>query len=67
MSTVQCITCQHFTLRTAGSMAREGFGNCAQRRPHEFMGATYQRVCAKYAELDADAVAKRREWLEGQR
>lgn len=65
--TVQCITCQHFSLRSAGPMASQGFGVCAQRRPHEFMSATFQRVCAKHAELDADAVAKRKAWLEARR
>jgi len=65
--TVQCITCQHFSLRDAGRMAAQGFGLCAQRRPHEFMSATFQRVCAKHAELDAEAVAKRKAWMEARR
>lgn len=65
MSTVQCITCQHFTLRTAGGMAREGFGKCVKGRAYEFMSAVYERVCARYTPLDAETAAKRRAWLEG--
>ncbi|NYT25372.1 hypothetical protein H0A73_17365 [Alcaligenaceae bacterium] len=62
--TVQCITCRHFNLRDAGRMAHEGFGNCAHRAAHEFTGARYQRVCGQHEEAPADAVEKRREWLE---
>lgn len=65
--TVQCITCQHFNLRSAGRIANHGFGNCAKRASHEFMSASYQRVCSMHSELDAEAVAKRREWVEGRR
>lgn len=65
--TVQCITCKHFSLRKAGRMASHGFGVCAKKAAYEFMSASFQRVCAKHAELDAEAVAKRREWVEGRR
>jgi len=31
------------------------------------MSASFQRVCAKHAELDAEAVAKRKAWMEARR
>ena len=65
--TVQCITCQYFSLRSAGRMASHGFGVCAKKAAYEFMSASFQRVCDKHAELDAEAVAKRRAWMEGRK
>lgn len=65
--TVQCLTCQNFNLRDAGRMAREGFGLCAKRRPHEFMSAVYQRDCRKHVPAADEVVAKRREWREAGR
>lgn len=64
--TVQCITCHHFTLRES-PLARQGFGKCAKKAAYEFMSASFQRVCAKHAELDAEAVAKRKAWVEARR
>lgn len=64
--TVQCVTCQHFSLRES-PMARQGFGLCAHKPAHQFMSASFQRVCAKHAELDAEAVAKRKAWVEARR
>lgn len=64
--TVQCITCQHFTLRES-PLARQGFGKCAKGRAYEFMSAVYERVCARYTPLDAETTAKRREWMEARR
>lgn len=63
--TVQCITCQHFSLRKAGRMASHGFGNCAKKPSHQFESATYQRACDKHSELEAEAVSKRKTWVEG--
>lgn len=65
--TVQCITCQHFSFRRAGRMAVHAVGVCANKATYEFMSASFQRVCDKHAELDAEAVAKRRAWVEGLR
>ena len=65
--TVQCITCQHFSLRDADRMAAHGFGLCAQRQSHEFMSASFQRLCGKHSELDAEVVAKRKSWMESRR
>ena len=62
--TVQCIDCQHFTLRES-PLARQGFGKCVKGRAYEFMSAVYERVCARFAPVEAEAAAKRREWLEG--
>jgi len=62
--TVQCITCQHFTLRES-PLARNGFGKCVTGRAYEFMSAVYERVCARFAPVEAEAAAKRRAWLEG--
>lgn len=66
MSTVQCITCLHFTLRES-PLAREGFGKCLKGKAYEFMSAVYERVCGKHSALEAESVAKRREWVEGRR
>ena len=60
--TVQCITCQHFTLRES-PLARQGFGKCVKGRAYQFMSAVYERVCARYTPLDAETAAKRLEWL----
>lgn len=60
--TVQCVTCQHFTLRES-SLARNGFGKCLKGRAYEFMSSVYERVCGRHEALDAEAVAKRQEWL----
>ena len=64
--TVQCITCQHFTLRES-PLARQGFGKCAKGKAYQFMSAVYERMCARYTPLDAEAVAKRRAWVEGRK
>ena len=64
MSTVQCVTCQHFTMR-GSRMAHEGFGHCAKAQPYEYMSAVYERVCKSHVLLDASAIAARKEWLEG--
>lgn len=60
--TVQCITCQHFSLRES-PMARQGFGKCAKARTYQFMSAVYERVCARFTPLNEEAAAKRQEWL----
>lgn len=65
--TVQCITCQHFSLRDSGRMAAQGFGLCAHRRQHEFVSARFQRMCGSHADLNAEAVAKRKAWMEARR
>lgn len=64
--TVQCITCQHFTLRDS-PLARQGFGKCAKGKAYQFMSAVYRKVCGRHIEVDADAAAKRRAWMEGRK
>lgn len=64
--TVQCITCQHFTLRES-PLARQRFGRCLKGKTYEFMSAVYERVCARFTPLDDEAAAKRRAWLEGRK
>lgn len=61
--TVQCVTCQHFSLRDAGRMAAHGFGNCASRARHVFLSATFERECKTHVGLDADSINKRLAWL----
>jgi len=60
--TVQCITCQHFTLRES-PLARQGFGKCAVGRAYQFMSAVYERACIRFTPLNEEAAAKRQEWL----
>lgn len=62
--TVQCLTCQHFTLRES-PLARQGFGKCVKGRAYELMSAAYERVCARFAPVEAETAEKRRAWLEG--
>ena len=62
--TVQCITCQHFTLRES-PMARQGFGKCIKGRAYQFMSAVYERVCSKFSPVEAEDAAKRWAWVEG--
>jgi len=63
--TVQCIDCQHFSLRDAGQMAKRGYGHCAlEPRRSAFESALFPRNCTKYEEADADARDKRRSWMD---
>lgn len=48
-------------------MARQGFGKCAKGRAYQFMSAVYERACSKFAPVEAEAAAKRREWMEARR
>lgn len=64
--TVQCVTCEHFTLRDS-PMAREGYGKCAVGKSYRFESALYSHLCEKHVELDAEQVQKRRQWLEARR
>jgi len=62
---VQCIGCQHFSLRDAGQMARLGYGHCAHEPSKaSFQSATFERSCARFAAADEDTAAKRIAWLE---
>lgn len=66
--TVQCIRCQHFSLRTAGQMARQGYGHCElAKRRYEFQSATFQRHCSRFEAAGQAAIDQRRVWLAGER
>lgn len=62
--TVQCIRCQHFSLRNAGQMARQGFGHCGlENNRAAFQSATFDRQCHKFTATDPDTADKRQAWL----
>ncbi len=66
--TVHCIDCEHFSLRDAAGMAKQGYGRCAQEpRKSAFESASFPRNCAKFEPVDADTADKRRAWLDWER
>lgn len=65
--TVQCITCQHFSMRESARAAYQGFGHCAKAQPYEYMSAVYKRICQSHVQHDESAIAARKAWLEGRR
>lgn len=58
----QCVTCQHFSLRTS-PVARNGFGQCAHDRVWVLKSAVYPRDCSHHEPAEQDVASKRREWL----
>lgn len=63
--TVQCIRCQHFTLRDAGQMARQGFGHCRFETSRAvFMSAVFERHCQSFDALDEATAEKHIAWLD---
>jgi hypothetical protein len=63
--TAQCIGCQHFNLRNAGQMARQGFGHCGLEPSRAvFQSAVFERQCRKFEAADPDTVDKRQAWLD---
>lgn len=66
--TVQCIDCQHFSLRDAGQMARQGYGHCdLQKSKSSFESADFERQCREHRHVDRQTSISRRGWLEGER
>lgn len=65
---VQCIDCQHFSLRGHAGMASQGYGQCDLVKGAEhFESATYRRSCADFQPVRADVAERRRAWLEDKR
>ena len=64
---VDCITCDNFSLRTAGDMAKRGFGNCKHSDPWVFQSATKPRECAQHAPAALGQAEERRAWIEKQK
>jgi len=64
---VKCIECTRFNLRTAGQMAKHGFGHCDLKRTKSmFVSSTWERECDKYDPAKADVAQKRHDWLSAQ-
>ncbi|MBN9401337.1 MAG: hypothetical protein J0I30_00730 [Burkholderiales bacterium] len=63
MTTVQCVACRHFSLRSAGEMAGLGAGNCAFERRVSFVGALCERQCDRFARGSRETEQRRRQWL----
>lgn len=60
--TVQCLTCDRFTLR-GSSLAKHGAGHCALRPKHEHFGATRKHDCENHLQTTEAKMVPRRVWL----
>lgn len=61
---IRCVECAHFSLRTAGAMARNGFGHCVEdKKDWEYMSAFYKHDCEKFNSAGDDVSKKRIQWL----
>lgn len=60
--TVECVTCERFSLRGA-PLARSGFGLCEAKNGSVNVSATFPRKCKDHAAADGGLVEKRRVWL----
>lgn len=62
--TVQCIACQHFSMRNAGKMAELGYGHCELvNTPASFESAMFERHCPKFEAAAQDVAQRRTDWL----
>lgn len=65
--TVQCIRCAHFSMRDAGTMAKQGFGHCAfESSKAVFQSASFERQCQTFEAADQDTIDKRTAWLDSE-
>lgn len=65
---VRCIDCRHFSLRTAGQMARQGYGHCEfDRSKAVFQSAVFERHCSKFEAAGAETAQARQDWLDRER
>ena len=63
-----CTECAHWNLKKAEqNMARMGFGQCEKKALAGYTTSAQRSACEKFAALDADKVAARRQWLEKQK
>ena len=63
--TVHCIDCMNFSLRSAGQMARHGYGHCEKEsRRCVYQSATFPRHCSGHEACDLEVSQRRRQWLE---
>lgn len=60
-----CLTCTHWQPKKGdASMARMGFAPCDKTALAGHTTSANRAACDKFAALDADKAAKRRQWLE---
>lgn len=65
---VQCIDCQHFSLRGHAGMASQGYGRCALASgAGHFESATFERHCPDFDRVGIEISEARRAWLEDRR
>lgn len=57
----RCLTCMSLRLKGVDT-ARNGFGGCKFKPPHERVAVLYERQCATFAESDRDIADKRVQW-----
>lgn len=57
-----CKTCQHWSPKKAGQMAKHHFALCAQGKPWEFKSPEHQ--CLKHKPAAEDVTAARIVWLK---
>jgi hypothetical protein len=59
---VECITCQRFALR-GSSLARHGFGLCADNPPSRMVSAVHLRNCARHLPDKPERAEQLRVWM----
>lgn len=59
---VECVTCQRFALR-GSSLARHGFGLCADNSPSRMVSAVYSRNCARHLPDKPERTEQLRAWM----
>jgi len=60
-----CLTCTHWQPKKGdASLARMGFAPCEKKPLAGHTTSAQARACEKFAPLDADKAAKRRQWME---
>lgn len=58
-----CLHCKHLDLRSHPKHSAVGYGKCKQEKlVGVFESISIERQCEKYAEADAETIAKREEW-----
>ncbi|MDT4824714.1 hypothetical protein FQZ97_579710 [compost metagenome] len=68
-ASVQCVSCERFTLREAPKYAELGLGRCSgmTARPGSFVSPSFPRQCPDHQPASAEKTAARIEWLRDQR
>lgn len=55
-----CTNCAHWSLKTAGAMARQGFGHCAHLPRYQYVS----QGCERLKQAEPAVIAARVAWAE---